>query len=191
MNAPVPVNVVCPDGVERNLRFTLGARRRISTYFGMEIADVLTKIGDGAVPGLLHAMLWDEKSHLLIGVPESIPEFEEQFPGDAGREYLAAIMSAMSQGKASKKDIETLLDQAQRAAIEKLTGLTSSPSARNVSDLIEPSSGTVISNANSSPASSTIEENSEIGTSDSELSPQRSSMQPELSPDESILVGSP
>jgi hypothetical protein len=189
MNAPVPVSVVCPDGVERELRFTLGARRRISQYFGMDIADVLAKVGDGGIPGLLHALLWDDKSKLLAGIPESIPEFEEQFPGDSGRQYLTAVMSAMSQGKASKKDIEMLLDQAQRAAIEKLTGLTSSPSARNVSELIVESSGTDTSNVKSSPASITTEESGESGTSASEPSPLPSSTQLEPSLDES-MVGS-
>ena len=154
MNTVTPVTITTPDGVERELRFTLGARKRIHEIFGFGFQEALDKYDSGAFPGILYALMHDS-----TGKPPdvTIEWLAENLPADSSNEILASIMSAGSQGKASPKEIEALLAQAQQAAAEaerlKRIGSTSGPSVRSASVLLPPTSGGGFENANSKPES--------------------------------------
>lgn len=150
MNAVTPVTITLPDGKERELRFTLGARKRIHDMFGMGLQEALQKMSDAAIPGVLHCLLYDDKGQ----EPDvSVDWITNNIPGDAALEVTAAIMSAVVQGRASKNAIEGLMT---RAITESLTGSASLPSAPRSSESTAEKSGTDTSNANSSPESTPI-----------------------------------
>ncbi|SRR5579885_826640 len=147
MHTVEPVKITTPDGVERELRFTLGARKRIAQIFGMQMTEALNKMGDGAIPGILWALLHDATGK----APDvSITWLEENLPADSATELHAAIMSAVVQGKTSKNEIEELLRKIQEA---KSTISTSGRSALRSSESQPQNSGTDSSNAKSKPES--------------------------------------
>jgi hypothetical protein len=153
MNTVTPVTITTPDGVERELRFTLGARKRIHEIFGFGFQEALDKYDSGAFPGILYALMHDSTGK----PPEvTIEWLAENLPADSSNEILASIMSAGSQGKASPKEIEALLAQAQQAAADaerlKRIGSTSGPSVRSASESAQTTSGGVSANANLKPA---------------------------------------
>lgn len=154
MNTVTPVTITTPDGVERELRFTLGARKRIHEIFGFGFQEALDKYDSGAFPGILYALMHD-----ATGKPPevTIEWLAENLPADSSTEILSSIMSAGSQGKASPKEIEALLEQAQTAAAEaerlKRIGSTSGPSARSASESVPLTSGGGSANVNSKPES--------------------------------------
>ncbi len=154
MNTVTPVTITTPDGVERELRFTLGARKRIHEIFGFGFQEALDKYDSGAFPGILYALMHDSS-----GKPPdvTIEWLSENLPADSSTEILASIMSAGSQGKASPKEIEALLAQAQQAAAEaerlKRIGSTSGPSVRSASESLPLTSGGASLSANLNPES--------------------------------------
>jgi len=154
MHTVSPVTIETPDGVKRELRFTLGARKRIAEIFRMQMTEALNKLGDGAIPGILWALLHDSDGK----PPEvSITWLEENLPADAATELHAAIMSAVVQGKTSKKDIEDLLRAIQEA--RKPTTLASGPSALRSSESQAQNSGMDSSSAKSTPESEPTKNN--------------------------------
>jgi hypothetical protein len=173
MDSVFPVIVATPDGVERTLRFTQGSRRRIVNFFGVDFKAALEKYGDAAVPAAIHAMLHDGKGRLPDGVPETVEEFEQQFPGDvmSSKRYLAAAIEAITQGKVDQKKITELIDQQMSADLRSLITSPSTLSVANGSVLQNATSGGDYSNANSSPESASTEPNSASGTSGAEPSP--------------------
>ncbi len=154
MNAVKSVPIVTPDGVERNLRFTLGARKRITEIFGLpDIKDVLNKYGDGAIPELLYSCLHDEDGN----PPKDLTAnrlAETLAPEDAA-EMLAAFMCAVSQGRVSKNDLEALVEEALKKA--EPIGLKPLPSEASVSDSPQEKSGGDTSNVSSMPSPSSGE----------------------------------
>ena len=154
MNTVTAVSITTPDGVERELRFTLGARKRIHEIFGFGFQEALDKFDYGAFPGILYALMHDS-----TGKPPdvTIEWLAENLPADSSNEILASIMSAGSQGKASPKEIEALLIQAQLAASEaerlKRIGSTSGPSVHSASASQPASSGGASGSAKSKPES--------------------------------------
>jgi len=152
MNTVTPVSITTPDGVERELRFTLGARKRIHEIFGFGFQEALDKYDSGAFPGILYALMHD-----ATGKPPNvtIEWLSENLPADSSNEILAAIMSAGSQGKASPKEIEALLAQTQQAAAEadrlRRIGSTSGPSAHSASESQQPNFGGDSANASLKP----------------------------------------
>lgn len=128
MGAINPIAYLCPDGVERLLRYTLGAQRRMTECFGMpNLLDVLNKYGDGAIPRMIYQCLYDEKGSAPAF---SVEEFEESFPPEEAAGALAALMSAATQGKKEKKELEAAI----RGAFESQIGSVFGPLEFNASD---------------------------------------------------------
>jgi hypothetical protein len=138
MNAVTPVKLTLPDGVERELRFTLGAKKRIVDTLGMQLKDALNKYDAGAFPAILHALMHDEE-----GKPPSVSVtwLECHLTDEQTPEIMAAIMSAASQGKASKNELEARLREAMTGQTNQPTGSTSSASEPSASDSADKSSG--------------------------------------------------
>lgn len=107
--SPVTPVTIAIDGVERELRFTHGAAKRIVDTFGMSMRDALNKYDAGAFPGILHALMYDRK-----GQPPNltVEELGELLPMDGATETMAAIIAAMNQGKIPKEQIEAMLTKA-------------------------------------------------------------------------------
>jgi hypothetical protein len=149
VNLVQPVTITTPDGVERELRFTLGARKRIAEIFGCGLKEALAKFDAGAFPGVLWALM-----HNSEGKPPdvSMDWLSENLPSDSSTEVLAAIMSAATQGKTPKKVIEDLLKAAQEAGMRSI-GFNSGDSVSKLSEFPTPTSGTDTSNVKLKPAS--------------------------------------
>lgn len=97
----------CPDGVARELRATLGARKRISELTGKSMALLITEQDGGAFPVILWAMMHDAEGN----PPDiSIKWLEENVPMEDAVKAYAAILSAISQGKQKKTELEALLN---------------------------------------------------------------------------------
>ncbi len=109
MNAVKPTPFTTPDGVERQLRFTLGARRIIQDSFGMTLKEALDKYDSGAFPEILYALMHDDKGNPPEGV--TVQSLKFNLAAEDSTEILAAIMAAASNGKTEKKEIEALLKE--------------------------------------------------------------------------------
>lgn len=124
------VTYTTPDGVERELRFTLGARKRIAEKFGMpDIKGIFATFGDGALPDLAYAMMFD--AH---GKPPALDIVEFAENTDDPLPLLAALMSAATKGRTPKNELEALLRKAQQMEVEKLIGSTFGASPDSASD---------------------------------------------------------
>lgn len=128
----VPVPITTPDGVERILRFTLGARRRISRDLGKPFGDVMQTLSDEDLPTLLYHCLHDEDGNPPQGL--TITRLEESLePGDS-KEVLAMLLAAMSQGSVKKNEALAMIEATQRAAS---TGSNSGPLPVSISESSE------------------------------------------------------
>ena len=144
MHAVTPVPFCTPDGVQRELRWTLGAQKRIANQFGNDLQKALNENGDGMVPDLGYACMYDKDGNppadlTAKQLAESLAE---------PTELLAAFLSARSQGQTPKNEFEVLLTKAAKKA-----GWNGTPSARSASGSRRKSSGTVSSRAKSTPES--------------------------------------
>lgn len=154
---PVTINI---DGVERELRFTHGAAKRIVDHFGMPMRAALDKYDAGAFPGILHALMFDRKGN----PPDvSVEELGETLPMDGATEVLAAILSAMNQGKVPKEQLEAALKKAMEEEAGK-TGLKLGLSAVNGFDSLTESSGGSTPSPKSTLSQSSTDPSSESGT---------------------------
>lgn len=136
MNAVKPTPFTTPDGVERELRFTLGARRRILDYLGLNLKDALNKYDSAAFPEVLFALLHDDKGKPPDGI--TVSSLAESLPADSAGEILAAIYAAASNGRLEKNELEPLIRKAMTAA---LTGSDSGASVPSSSDSQTSNSG--------------------------------------------------
>ena len=154
-------------GVERELRSTIGAHQMIEEHFGCGINKALKEQGTKALIYCAFAFLHDASGDPPEGLTEKSISFSvslDQFPALA-----AAVMSAVTQGKASKNDLEALIITALEKELEDKTGSPSGPSALNASESATETSGGDTESAKSSPGSSNSSSQSEVGTIDSEL----------------------
>jgi hypothetical protein len=144
MHSVTPVKITLPDGVERELRFTIGAKKMIVDLLGMPMQDALNKYDSGAFPEILWALMHDEN-----GDPPdvSVKWLSATLPADSAGEIMAAIMSAATQGKTPKNELEALINAAMGT-----TSSSSSASQLSASDSHEQSSG-----GDTSPAKSALE----------------------------------
>lgn len=127
MGPVIPVRFVTPDGVERWLRFTNGAQKRITEkYGGISIQDILLKYGDGALSDLVFFMMFSERGEPPADLTPEL--LAESLPGgpESSIEMVATVMSAVTQGRAEKKEIEALLQKAMEP--RQLTDRTGSDS---------------------------------------------------------------
>jgi hypothetical protein len=139
MHAVTPVTFTTPDGVERKLRATQGARLRIFERFGKHVKEVLDTYGDAAFADILFALMHDEKGKPPNGL--SAEELRESLPMDSGAEIMAVIMHAFSQGKSDPNELRALLEKAMEIQTQETTGSISTDSARSASDSAPESSG--------------------------------------------------
>jgi hypothetical protein len=155
MNSVTPVKLTLPEGVECELRFTLGARKRITDHFGMPMQEALNKHDSGAFPAIIHALTHTEKGKPTLELEwlaENLP-----LDGDSSAEILAAIMSAATQGKTPKNELEALLKAQMQGVAQKTTGSTPSASEHSASDSAGANSGGDTSSAKSSQESNATE----------------------------------
>lgn len=149
MNAVKPTPFTTPDGVGRELRFTLGARKRIVEAFGMQLKSALDKYDSAAFPEVLYALLHDKDGNPPVGI--TVGYLAENLPDSDRVEIMVAIMAASSNGKLEKKDLEPILKKAM--GMETDTGSKSGASVLSSSGSQMNSSGGDISNAKSTPES--------------------------------------
>ncbi len=115
MKTVTPVEVQTPDGVNRVLRFTLGARKRIQDKFGMPFKEALDKFSEGAFPSILFALMHDVNGNPPTDITEA--QLGEMLSPEDTPEILAAILSAAMQGKKSKNEIEPMIREKMEAAL--------------------------------------------------------------------------
>lgn len=145
MQAVTPVKLTLPDGVERELRFTLGAQKLIVDLTGMLLRDALNKYDSGAFPEILYALMHDEE-----GEPPavSLKWLRNNLPLTAAPEIMAAILSAMVQGQAPKNEIEALVKKEMESQNQNQNGSLSSASPPSASGSVVEISGGAILSAN-------------------------------------------
>ena len=153
MSAVTPIEFVAADGVVRQLRWTLGARKAIKAKFGhANIWALAAEHGDEVIPELAHFMMHDEKGN----PPDiTVAHLDNTTTPEAGVELFSKMLSACTQGKQSPNEILDQLTQAAEAAkliqetLKKATntGSESGPSADTASDSPTETSGTDSSNA--------------------------------------------
>lgn len=138
-----------PDGVERLLRFTHGARRRIVDRFGCNAKQALEKYSDGALPGILYACMYDEDGKPPLGL--TIEQLEETVNSGDSVEMLAVFVETVANGKMEKNAGAKLRESLGRMISQKPTGTPSgvspestsgSPAAPQPAALTPESSGT-------------------------------------------------
>jgi hypothetical protein len=172
MNTVTPV-VVSIYGVERELRFTHGAVKRIHEQFGMGAKEALNAYDVGALPGILYALMHDRKGKPPEGV--DVAELAEALPVEDAPIYMAAVQSAMMQGRVPKDQLEVAIRQKlqklQEEAEKEIARLTGSPSGHSAADVsVSPtaSSGGDTASVKLTPSPSNTETSSESGTHDSD-----------------------
>jgi len=109
MDAVKPVVFVTPDGVERKLRSTAGARKLISDHFGMPLKDALNKYDSGAFPVVLWALMHDEDGNPPAGLTVSRLAFTLGDDADTRAEIMAVIAAAYSNGKLEKNEAKAAI----------------------------------------------------------------------------------
>ncbi len=137
-----PVTYKTPDGVERNLRFTLGARKRIAIAFPGCASDVQAAIreyGDGALPEIAYACMYDENGEPPAGLTAA--GLAESLDGDDTVGLMAAILSAAAKGKTPKNEIEAMLRKARQEETQNQPGISSGASPASASESLPPNSG--------------------------------------------------
>lgn len=154
MNVVTPVSYTTPDGVERKVRSSLGAQKRVTERFGDNLQAALNKHGAAMLAELLYLYLYDEKQNPPKDL--TVAELEEMLPSSQESlvEILSVIGSANTQGAIDKKNFAERIRAALQKAAEQLnTGSESGVSLELFSDLIQPSSGASLG------GSSTLSEN--------------------------------
>lgn len=138
MMPTAPVTFTTPDGVERLLRFTLGARKRIAEMLcAGSLIEVLNRYGDGALPTIAYAMMYDAHGDPPAGLV--LADFAESV--DDAPPLMAAIMSAASKGRIPKNELEAQLRKAAEMEATKLIGSLSGALPGSVSEFQPPNSG--------------------------------------------------
>lgn len=149
MNAVVPIEFIASDGVARQVRWTLGARKALKEKFGhANVWKLAADNGDEIIPEIAHIMMADEDGN----PPDiSLARLANTMTPEAGVDLFAKLLSACTQGKQSPNEILDQLTQAVEAAklIQETmnTGSDSGPSAATASDSPTETSGTDSSNA--------------------------------------------
>jgi hypothetical protein len=142
-----PVPFTTPDGAERNLRFSQGAKRRIGNRFGARkpIQQIMQEHGEDSIIEIAWLLMFDED-----GKPPDITldRFFETFPPGAMLDLMSSVMSAISNAETPKNEIETLFNQVMaldtemlKSEILKMIGSGSGASAGSVSESPSVNSG--------------------------------------------------
>jgi hypothetical protein len=144
----VPVPYMTPDGAERNLRFSQGAKRRIAARFGAakSLEAIMAEHGDNAILEFAYFMMYDEDGKAPADL--TLDRLFESFAPQGMTGLIAACMSAVVQGETPKNEVETMLstlmnmqtEQIQSEILRKI-GSGSGASVGIVSDSPKESSG--------------------------------------------------
>ena len=129
-----------PDGVERFLRSTRGSKSLMRQKFGpnKDITEVLNEFGEEAMFDIAYFMMFDQNGNPPEGL--TVTQFMHMTPNtnEATASVMAAIMSAVTQGKVEKKEIEPLmlaeLDRATERETTRIMTSISGPSVSSDSD---------------------------------------------------------
>lgn len=160
MNAVKPTPFTTPDGVERELRNTHGAKKRIMQLFGMPWREALNKYDSGAFPEILFALMHDVNGQPPEGI--TVLYLAENMSDTDSPEVMGAIMEALTNGAIEKKAYATAMRKVLKEQLEKmLIGSNSGASALSASDSLTSSSGGDTSSAKSMHESNGIPNNSE------------------------------
>ena len=144
MNAVVTQTYTLPDGRNVELRPTAGAKKRIFERFGTDLPRALVRNGDTAIFDGLFALMRDERGNLPEHVKDvTVDWLLENIPSEDIPDIITTVVSAFSNGKKSKNQVETELNQAKLAAPppNPTTGSGSSPSVTPISESPDKSSG--------------------------------------------------
>lgn len=161
MNAVKPTPFTTPDGVQRELRSTPGARKLIVDLTGMQLKPALDKYDSGAYPEILFALLHDSKGNPPDGI--TVEYLRWNLSDSDGVEIMASIMAAYSNGKLEKKDLEPMLKKAMSA--ETGTGSKSGASAPSSSESPTNNSGGDTLSVSLTPESSATPSTNDSGIS--------------------------
>lgn len=137
MNAITPVKYTTPDGVERELRATLGARKRIAARFKQsDVMKIVSQFGDGSLPEIAYALMYDSKGNPPQGL--DVVEFAESLDTEDATDLFAHILSAFQRGRTSPNEIaealKVILEEADLlTAMMTSIGSTSLASAESAS----------------------------------------------------------
>ncbi len=166
MDPITPVTIKTPDGVERSLRFTFGARKRIVDLLGCGPREALTKYDSGALPDLLYACMFGQDGDPPVnkdGSPFDVKAYRESADQDASTEMMAAFLGAMTKGAVPKNELEALVRKSQEDEVRKMFGLTSGALLDSASGSPPESSG-ISPSESSTPSPSGTESKSEGST---------------------------
>jgi hypothetical protein len=127
-----PVFYRTPDGVERRVRYHLGAEKRIIDHFGIGIKAALDKYDKAALPALLYYCMLERGG----AVPEGLDliDFEESVDPKEAAGMMAALLAAFSKGTVSKNELEALIQKRMDQQIQALTGFVSGLSQDSASE---------------------------------------------------------
>lgn len=159
MNPITPVKYTTPDGVERNLRFTFGAQKRMVDRLGCSVSAALLKYDAGALPEILYCMMFDDKGNPPAGLDPVA--FAESVDVESGASMMAALIDAMSKGKTPKNELAALEKSLEKMFSTKTLGSMLGRLLEGVSDSPVPSSG-ILPNENLTPSSTNGETSSEM-----------------------------
>lgn len=134
MHSVTPVKITLPDGVERELRYTCGAQKLIVDHLGCKLKEALDKYDTGAFAVILWSLMHDSNGH----PPDvSADWIAFNISPDSSSEIMAAVLSAATQGKTPKNELEALLNKATETA----NGSGSLATALSASDSAPQNSG--------------------------------------------------
>jgi hypothetical protein len=147
MHLITPVTIKTPDGVERALRFTLGAQRRIAEEFGGNLLQAFIRLDESAVPAALYCCMYDENGLPPEGL--TLRAFQETADPDQIVEMTQALRDAMEQGRATKNvltamdaGLRLMKEEREKANQTQTPGSSSGALPTNVSEFPPPNSGT-------------------------------------------------
>jgi hypothetical protein len=134
--------------VERELRFTFGAQRRIVKEFGCDLYNAFASLGDVALPGVLYCLMHDENGKPPEGLTAA--RFQETADPEETLSMMEALYAAMEQGKAPKNVLAALgvaIEQMKgekkpKAPVQTMSGSPPGVSPISVSDSPAPNSRT-------------------------------------------------
>lgn len=134
-----PVFYTTPDGVERRVRYHLGAEKRIIDHFGVGVKAALDKYDKAALPTMLYCCMFGPR-----GVPPEdldLLDFEESVDPKEAPGMMAALLAAIGKGAVPKNELEALIRKGMDQQMQALTGFVSGLSPDSASESQTTNSG--------------------------------------------------
>ncbi len=149
-----PVYYTTPDGVERLVRYHLGAEKRVAELFKMPLAQAIAQYDKAAYPGILWCLMHGPRGIPPVGLDRV--DFEESAGAEEVPKMMAAILSAFSKGRMEKNEIEVLIKAGLQKQIDQLTGSRFGRSVVSASISPKTTSGGSVAESSLPSASATV-----------------------------------